>query len=88
MGKFDKKVNKSEPDAPNTQKKLKKKSSAHLHEMEFKGQSKEKDRNLKILGQLQKEKDYAAGGKVNAATDSDKMVRSHKKKQDKANRKK
>ena len=30
MGKFDKKVNKYEPDAPNTQKKLKKKSNSIL----------------------------------------------------------
>ena len=87
MGKFDKKVNKKEPDAPTSLKKFKKKSSAHMHEMEFKGPQREKDRNLKILGQMQKEKDYAAGGKVNAATDTDKMVRTHKKKQDKANRK-
>jgi len=48
MGKFDKKVNKYEPDAPKTLKKAKKRSNAHLHEIEF-GKNKEKSRNLSIL---------------------------------------
>ena len=67
MGKFDKKVNKHEPDAPKTLKKVNKRSNSHLHEIEFgkkKNGSVEKDRNLKILGMLQKEKDYAAGKKI------------------------
>lgn len=52
MGKFDKKVNKYEPDAPKTLKKAAKRSNSHLHDIEFGGKSNEKDRNLKILGQL------------------------------------
>jgi len=34
MGKFDKKVNKFEPDAPNSLKKHKKKSNKNLHALE------------------------------------------------------
>ena len=45
MGKFDKKVNKFEPDAPNSLKKQKKKSNSKLNTLQ--GQSSlEKDRNL------------------------------------------
>ena len=58
MGKFDKKVNKKEPDAPTSQKKAKKKSNSHLHELEYAGKggkkssALEKDRNMKILGTI------------------------------------
>jgi hypothetical protein len=51
MGKFDKKVNKYEPDAPNSLKKQKKKSNKNLHALETTN-SVEKDRNMKILGLL------------------------------------
>lgn len=82
MGKFDKKVNKFEPDAPNSLKKQKKKSNSKLNTLQ--GQSSlEKDRNLKILGLLQKEKDYHAGDKVKSALNSDRMVRDAKKKDEK-----
>lgn len=60
MGKFDKKVNKYEPDAPNSLKKQKKKSNKTLNSMST-NNSAEKDRNMKILGLLQKEKVYNAG---------------------------
>ena len=82
MGKFDKKVNKFEPDAPNSLKKHKKKSNKNLHALE-QTQSLEKDRNLKILGLLQKEKDYHAGDKVKQALNTDKMVTQQKKKDEK-----
>ena len=78
MGKFDKKVNKYEPDAPNSLKKHKKKSNAKLHTLET-NKSTEKDRNMKILNMMQREKEYKAGGdKVKAAMDTDKMVKKHK----------
>ena len=48
MGKFDKKVNKYEPDAPKSLKAPKKKSNAKLHELQT-NKSLEKDRNLKLL---------------------------------------
>ena len=48
MGKFDKKVNKHEPEAPKSQKKEKKKSNKALHDLES-NKSMEKDRNMKIL---------------------------------------
>jgi hypothetical protein len=82
MGKFDKKVNKYEPDAPNSLKKPKKKSNSNLHTLETKTNL-EKDRNMKILNYLQKEKDYKAGDKVKSALNTDKMVRDHKKKDEK-----
>jgi len=52
MGRFDKKVNKHEPDAPHSLKKLKKKSTSKLNQMETKHNKDgaEKERNLKILG--------------------------------------
>jgi len=78
MGKFDKKVNKFEPDAPKSQKKQKKKSNAGLHKMETTAGA-EKARNLSILKLMDKEKAYNAGGdKVKAAMDTDGMVRKHK----------
>lgn len=78
MGKFDKKVNKYEPDAPKSLKRPAKKSNQHLHDIEFKknkaeGNS-EKDRNLKILGMLQKEKDYKEGKKIGGPVQDDKKA--------------
>ena len=87
MGKFDKKVNKHEPDAPNSLKVHKKKSNAKLHTLESKPNV-EKDRNLKILNLMQREKEYKAGGdKVKAALDTNKMVKKFKTNESKANRK-
>ena len=82
MGKFDKKVNKYEPDAPNSLKKPKKKSNKGLHALETQN-SLEKDRNIKILNLLQREKDYKAGDKVKAALNTDRMIRDQKKKDEK-----
>jgi len=82
MGKFDKKVNKHEPDAPNSLKKAKKKSNKNLHTLET-SNSLEKDRNMKILGLLSKEKDYHAGDKVKQALNPDKMISKQKKKDEK-----
>jgi hypothetical protein len=48
MGKFDKKVHKAEPDAPNSQKILKKKSNAELAALQA-DHKKEKSRSMKIL---------------------------------------
>ena len=53
MGKFDKKVNKHEPDAPKSQKVVKKKSNAKLHTLESKPNV-EKDRKMKMLTMMQK----------------------------------
>lgn len=82
MGKFDKKVNKYEPDAPNSLKKPKKKSNKSLHALETQS-SLEKDRNIKILNLLQREKDYKAGDKVKSALNTDRMIRDQKKKDEK-----
>ena len=57
MGRFDKKVsvskNVKEPEAPNSQKILKKKSNSHMVELE-KNPKAEKDRSLKILNWMQR----------------------------------
>jgi len=78
MGKFDKKVNKHEPDAPKSLKRPAKKSNQHLHDIEFKKSkgegNTEKDRNLKILGMLQKEKEYNAGKKIGGPVQDDKKA--------------
>ena len=63
MGKFDRKAYKYEPNAPNSQIKLKKKSNKKIHDLES-SKSKEKDRNMKILTLMQKEKDLRAQGKL------------------------
>jgi len=78
MGKFDKKVNKYEPDAPKGLKVQKKKSNAKLATLESKPNV-EKDRNMKILNMMQKEKEYKAGGdKVSNALNADKMIKKAK----------
>mmetsp|Transcript_17395 Transcript_17395/g.29266 ORF Transcript_17395/g.29266 Transcript_17395/m.29266 type:complete len:251 (-) Transcript_17395:40-792(-) len=86
MGKFDKKVNKHEPDAPKTQVVKKKKSNKGMFELE-KNKEREKDRNLKIFGLMQREKELAASGGVSvdkskAATDTRKMTKRYQKKQE------
>lgn len=48
MGKFDRKANKFEPEAPKTQRVVKKKSNKGLHKIET-NRGHEKDRNMKIL---------------------------------------
>lgn len=48
MGKFDKKISKKEPDAPNSQKILKKKSNSQLAEID-KNPRAERERSMKIL---------------------------------------
>lgn len=63
MGKFDRKVNKFEPNAPNSQVIKKKKSNKTLHELESK-RSVERDRNMKILNLMDKEKKLKAEGKM------------------------
>lgn len=73
MGKFDKKL-KKEPDAPRSQKIEKKKSNSKLAELQNDKQ-KEKDRNMKIFNLMQRKAEMAAGGKANAALDTDKMVK-------------
>lgn len=84
MGKFDKKVNKFEPDAPNSQKVHKKKSNQKLATLES-NKSVEKERNMKILTMMQREKDYHAGGeKSQNALNSDKMVKNNKVKEERA----
>lgn len=74
MGKFDKKVNKYEPDAPKSLKAPKKKSNAKLHQLET-NKSVEKDRNLKLLNLMQREKEQKAGGKVESNMDNKKSVK-------------
>ena len=59
MGKFDRKANKFEPNAPNSQVIKKKKSNKKLHDLES-NRSSEKQRNMKILDLLKKEKDLKA----------------------------
>jgi hypothetical protein len=49
MGKFDKKVSKKEPDAPGSQKILKKKSNSTLAALNDNPKA-EKERSMKILG--------------------------------------
>jgi len=81
MGKFDKKVNKHEPDAPSSMKLKKKKSHSGLSALEGKNGkgNLEKDRNMKIFATMQKEKDYAQGKLGHAGNlDSDKMLKKSK----------
>ena len=63
MGKFDRKVNKFEPKAPNSQVIKKKKSNKKLHDLET-TRSLEKDRNFKILSLMSKESELRAQGKL------------------------
>lgn len=56
MGKFDRKVNKHEPEAPKTLKVQKKRSNEHLFKM-HENRSLEKERNMKIFNTMQRAKD-------------------------------
>lgn len=89
MGKFDKKVNKSEPDAPNSQKILKKKSNSQLAAM-ARDPKQERERNMKLLNWMQRAEEVAAGshsgkgGKAKAdahLVDTNKLVSNKIKKQ-------
>lgn len=51
MGRFDRKVGKNEPDAPNSQKLKKKKSTPQLDRLS-RNTSEEKERNMKIFDLL------------------------------------
>lgn len=87
MGRFDRKVNKSEPEAPNSQKTLKKKSNAELAALQVDHQ-KEKNRSLKILQWMQKSDEVKVNGsKANAHLNVDKMVKNQIKKEEKRRRK-
>lgn len=93
MGRFDRKVNKHEPDAPTSQTIKKKKSSAALAKLESNPKG-EKDRNLKILTWMNKAAEIKAneklGGKrtkADAHIDADKMVKNHIRKEEKKKRK-
>ena len=75
MGRFDKKVSKAEPEAPNSQKILKKKSNAQLAKLEHNPKS-EKERNMKILSWMQRadEVKNPRASKADAHLNTDKMV--------------
>ena len=75
MGRFDKKVSKAEPEAPNSQKILKKKSNSQLAKLERDPKS-ERERNMKILSWMQKadEVKNPRTSKADAHFNVDKMV--------------
>jgi hypothetical protein len=74
MGKFDKKVSKTEPDAPSSQKILKKKSNAELAKLAT-NPLEEKNRSMKILSWMQRAEEVKSVSKANAHLDIDKMVK-------------
>lgn len=87
MGKFDKKVSKKEPDAPNSQKILKKKSNSQLAELQA-NPKKEKERNIKILNWMQKAEEVQYRSKADShLKDNDKIVQNKIRKQEKKKRK-
>lgn len=86
MGKFDKKISKKEPDAPDSQKILKKKSNAQLAALERDRKS-EKDRNMKILSWMQKAQESKASSKADAHVDTDKLVGRQIKKEERRRKK-
>ncbi len=86
MGKFDKKVSKHEPDAPNSMKILKKKSNSELARLQHDTKG-EKERNMKILSLLQRQGEVKANSKADAHFDTDKMVNKKQRKEEKFRRK-
>ena len=88
MGKFDKKVSKAEPDAPNSQKILKKKSNSELAKLSVDPKL-EKNRNMKILNWMQRadEVKYGKQTKADAHLDVDKMVKNSIRREEKRRRK-
>ena len=87
MGKFDKKVSKAEPDAPGSQKILKKKSNSQLAKLE-RDPKMEKERNMKILSFMQRSDEVKNGGgsKADAHLSVEKMVKKQNKKEEKRRR--
>jgi len=73
MGKFDRKVSKNEPDAPNSQKILKKKSNSQLAKLDHDHKG-EKDRNMKILSWMQKADEVKGHSKAESHLDVDRLV--------------
>jgi len=89
MGKFDKKAGKNEPAAPASLIKQKKKGNSTLNALENKhGKGgAEKERSLKILQSMTKEKEYHAGtAGASGAQNTDKMLKTFKKKEQKYNK--
>ena len=83
MGKFDKKVAKHEPDAPGSQKILKKKSNSALAALSANPKA-EKDRSMKILGLMQRADEIKTKTKADAhLADPDKVIRNKIRKQEK-----
>ena len=82
MGKFDRKISKNEPEAPNSQKILKKKSNSSLAKLEHDRKG-EKDRNMKILSWMQKSDEVKSRSKADAHLDVNKLVNRKIKKDEK-----
>lgn len=80
MGKFDKKVNKKEPDAPKSQIEKKRKSNEHMFKLDS-NRSLEKERNMKVFNLMQRKKDQGKG-----PLDETKLAKVSKKKHDKAHK--
>lgn len=74
MGKFDKKINKDEPDAPKSTKKRSKFAKTASKSTAIIGKVNEKDRNMNILKMMERETDSKAGGRANAKMNTDKMA--------------
>ncbi len=84
MGKFDKKVSKKEPDAPNSIKIQKKKSNQSLAALQANPKG-ERERNMKILSFLQRSEEVKApNSKADAHFNVDKMVNKKNSKEDRA----
>lgn len=73
MGKFDKKISKKEPEAPKSQKILKKKSNSDLAKLASNPKG-EKERNMKILNFMERSQEVKASSKADAHLNVDKMV--------------
>lgn len=87
MGKFDKKISKSEPDAPSSQKILKKKSNQQLANLE-RDPKQERERNLKILNWMGRAEEVKANNsKADAHFNADKMANKQQRKIEKSRKK-
>ena len=88
MGKFDRKISKKEPDAPTSQKILKKKSNSQLAGLEHNPKG-EKERNMKILSFMQRSDDIKSGvgSKVDSHFNAEKMVNKKLRKEEKSRKK-
>lgn len=78
MGKFDRKVNKLEPEAPKSLKSQKKRSNEHMFKLS-ENRSLEKERNMKIFDTMQRKKDLGSN-----ILDDAKLTKVAKKKFEKA----